>query len=363
MTALPDIAETSVELLPATSTASDRSPYHVYLDSLTSDESKRTMRGCLNRIARLTAGVDAEQWEQLPPTAREDFGATLHWEQLTYAHTSHIRTLLIEQGWAPAYINKHLVALRRVLKEAWRLGQMSAEQRDRASDLPPVKGTRLPAGTHVPPESLAAVLGVCDAAATSELETHRIAGARDGAILAALYSTGCRRAELTGLALADYDPGTRSLRVRGKGGKERLVYLIPDAMARLEQWIALRGRTPGALFPPLRKGGHLRIDGRGRPVHMTPRALGTILDARYAQALVARRTPHDFRRTFVGELLDAGVDLATTQALVGHASPATTARYDRRPERRRQEATDKLTLPKARPPRSSHPNNVPRTDG
>ncbi|WP_396795736.1 hypothetical protein [Microbispora sp. H13382] len=62
-------------------------------------------------------------------------------------------------------------------------------------------------------------------------------------------------------------------------------------------------------------------------------------------------------------MLDAGVDLATTQALVGHASPATTARYDRRPERRRQEATEKLTLPKARPPRSSPPNDVPRADG
>ncbi|SDG73919.1 YCII-related domain-containing protein [Sinosporangium album] len=65
--------------------------------------------------------------------------------------------------------------------------------------------------------------------------------------------------------------------------------------------------------------------------------------------ITARRTPHDFRRTFIGELLDAGVDLATAQVLVGHSSPATTARYDRRPERRRREAVDRLRLPDPKP--------------
>ncbi|MGW5265138.1 tyrosine-type recombinase/integrase [Microbispora sp. NPDC004025] len=109
--------------------------------------------------------------------------------------------------------------------------------------------------------------------------------------------------------------------------------------------------APRRHFPAVAQGRPpARRWARPARAHDTPRALGAILDARYAQAAVARRTPHDFRRTFVGELLDAGVDLATTQALVGHASPATTARYDRRPERRRQEATDKLTLPNARPP-------------
>ncbi|MEN3540970.1 tyrosine-type recombinase/integrase [Microbispora sp. ZYX-F-249] len=345
MTQLPDIV-TADDRLPATQTFPDRArnPYWVYLDNLQSGESKRTMKGCLDRIARLLFAGH-------PNANEEHSGELVPWHQLQYEHTIRVRALLIEDNLSPAYINKHLVAMRRVLKEAWRLGLITAEHRDRASDLPMVKGSRLPAGTHVPPESLAAVLGVCDAAAASDKDADRVAGTRDGAMLAALYSTGCRRAELTGLTLADYDPATRSLRVRGKGDKERVVYLIPDAMARVEAWIAVRGRTPGALFPPLRKGGKFRTDPRGWPVHMTPRALGTILDARYTQAAVARRTPHDFRRTFVGELLDAGVDLATVQGLTGHASPATTARYDRRPERRRQEATDKLTLPKPRPPR------------
>lgn len=333
--------------LPAVPAAPARNPFHVYLDNLKSEESKRTMRGCLNRIARLTAELDDEQWNAMPTIERENFGATLGWDRLTYGHTVKIRTKLLEQGWSPSHVNKHLVALRRVLKEAWKLGLMDAETYQRAADLEPVTGSRVPAGKDVPDESLAAVLRSCDADA--ETERHRVIGLRDGALFATLFSTGCRRAELVGLTLADYNPGTRSLKVRGKGDKERLVYLIPDAMARVEAWLAARGRASGALFPALRKSGQILCDDDGRMKHMTPRALGVVHDRRFGKAKTARRTPHDFRRTYVGELLDAGVDLATAQALVGHASPATTARYDRRPERRRQEATDRLRLPSLNP--------------
>ncbi len=63
-------------------------------------------------------------------------------------------------------------------------------------------------------------------------------------IAATLYSTGCRRSELAAFAIADYRPGDRSLKVRGKGDKERRVYLIPDAVGRIERWIAVRGGTP-----------------------------------------------------------------------------------------------------------------------
>ena len=58
---------------------------------------------------------------------------------------------MTDQGWSAAYVNKHLVALRRVLHEAWRLGQMTAEEYQRAADLPTVEHTRLPTGQHVPP--------------------------------------------------------------------------------------------------------------------------------------------------------------------------------------------------------------------
>jgi integrase len=163
-----------------------------------------------------------------------------------------------------------------------------------------------------------------------------------------LYSTGCRRAELGGLSLADYDPGARSLRVRGKRDKERMVYLTADAIGLVERWLAVRGPAPGALFSPISRSGRVRARD-GRPVGLTGQGIADILARRLGAAGAARRTAHDFRRTFIGELLDAGVDLATAQALVGHSSPATTARYDRRPERTRRDAVDRLRLPPARP--------------
>ncbi|GAA0373025.1 tyrosine-type recombinase/integrase [Microbispora corallina] len=297
-----------------------RDPYQVYLDGLPSPESRRTMRGCLDRVARLITG---------DPDAT---GAGQPWELLRYEHTVRLRTLMREQGWSPSHVNKHLVALRRVLKEAWRLGLMTGEDYQRAADLPAYAHTRVPAGRHVEADALAAALGGCD-------DDHSPAGRRDGALLAALYSTGCRRAEVAGLTFADFDPAARSLRVRGKGDKERLVYLTPEAADRLELWLSVRGRADGPLFCPINKAGRLRLS------HMTGQAVADIVSRRLAAAGASPRTPHDFRRTFIGELLDAGVDLATAQALVGHASPATTARYDRRPERRRREAVDRLRLP------------------
>lgn len=311
-----------------------RDPYRVYLDRLDSAQSRRTMRGCLDRIARIVA---------MDETGAVT-GAGRSWWLLRYEHTTRIRAELRarrdergEPAYSPASINKHLVALRQVLRECWRLGLMSAEDYQRAADLKSVDGARLPRGHHVPDRALAAALAVCDADPSP-------AGRRDAALLAVLYTTGARRGEIAGLDVAGYDPAERSLRLRGKRDKERLVYVTVEAAARLDAWIAVRGRGPGALFPPISKHGRARHRD-GRPCHPTGQAIAGILARRLEQAGAPPHTPHDFRRTFIGELLDAGVDLATAQQLVGHASPATTARYDRRPERRRREAVDRLRLP------------------
>lgn len=305
--------------------AHEADPYRSYLESLASEESRRTMRGCLDRIARLQTGDS------------DATGAGQPWHLLRYAHTTAIRATMIDQGWSAAHVNKHLVALRRVLKEAWRLGRMTAEQYQQATDLAPVTGHRLPTGTHIPKEVLAAVLAGCD-------NDDSVSGARDAALIATLYSTGCRRAEIARLTLADYDPGDRSLRVLGKGRKQRRVYLTSQTITRLHRWLAWRGRQPGGLFSALSKAGRVRIRDGG-PAHMTGQAIADILARRGEYAGVGRYTPHDVRRTFIGDLLDAGVDLATTQQLVGHSSPDTTARYDRRPDARRREAVDRLELP------------------
>jgi len=78
----------------------------------------------------------------------------------------------------------------------------------------------------------------------------------------------------------------------------------------------------------------------------TEKALYTILERRTRVAGVPHFSPHDCRRTFIGDLLDAGADMDTVTELAGHASLETNARYDRRGERAKRHAADILQLPK-----------------
>ncbi|KPC75395.1 integrase, partial [Thermoactinomyces vulgaris] len=167
----------------------------------------------------------------------EAVGEGQPWHLLRYEHTSRLRAAMIDAGWSGAYVNKHLAALRRVLKEAWRLDLMAAEDYQRACDLQPVKAQRLPGGQAVDAEALGAALYACDA-------DPGPAGARDAAVLATLYSTGCRRSEIASMRLADYDPAERSIRIVGKGNKERAVYVTEAAQARLDRWTQIRGNDP-----------------------------------------------------------------------------------------------------------------------
>jgi len=121
---LPDLDDQ--EALPA-----DRHPAKVYLASL-APGSRRTMRGALDVVAGLL-------------TSGRRTAETLPWHQLRYQHTTAIRTVLMER-YAPGTANKMLAALRGVLKAAWRLGLMTAEDHHRTRDIPSIQGMVLPRG-------------------------------------------------------------------------------------------------------------------------------------------------------------------------------------------------------------------------
>lgn len=258
---------------------------------------------------------------------------TLPWSALRYHHTEALRQLLAER-YAPATANRHLAALRGVLKVAHRLGQMSAEDYQSAAAVEGIKGTRLPAGRALQPGELRALFIACAA------DTNRAAGARDAALLAVLYGAGLRRGEAVALDLDDYDRETGQMLVRaGKGNRDRLVYASTGSREALEAWLQVRGLGAGPLFCPVNKGGRVVMR------RMTPPAVRRRTQVRATDASLKAFTPHDLRRTFVGDLLDAGADIVTVQHLAGHSTIATTSRYDRRGEVAKERAAQLLHVP------------------
>ena len=220
---------------------------------------------------------------------------------------------------------------------------MSADDYGRIRNVAPVRGFRLPAGRSLIAGELLALLDAC-------FRDKTLAGVRDAALIAVLYVGGLRRAEVAALDVADFDVQGGALKVRGKGDKERLVYIVGGAMEALNEWLDWRGRdaqtfelapqsTLGALFCPIRKNGEIV---RRR---LTDQAVYKILHKRALQAGVGHFSPHDLRRTFVGDLLERGVDIVTVQHLAGHANVSTTARYDRRGEAVKAKAAATLHVP------------------
>jgi site-specific recombinase XerD len=323
--------ERDVELLPL-SMPSEQNPALVYLARLESDASRTTMADALNKIAALVWQVDTDQ-------VRRDHGQdvakhlylSFPWSDLRFQHTNAIRAELIRR-YAPSTVNKHLSALRGVLVAAWRLEMLDAETYQRAADIQNVKGETVPAGRSLSSGELAALMGACEADRTA-------AGARDASMIGLLYTCGLRRSELVKLDLAHYQ-ADGALLVKGKRGKERLVYPTNGAVRALADWLTVRGDGAGALFVRIARGGHVQEGDR-----LTTQAVWVALRKRARQAKVDPVSPHDFRRTFVSDLLDAGADISTVARLAGHSRVETTARYDRRPEEAKRQASAKLHLP------------------
>lgn len=300
------------------SARADHHPVAVYLARL-APRSRRTMRQALEVVAGIV-GQGALTVEALP------------WSSLRYQHTAALRAAVAER-FAPSTANKILSALRGVLRECFRLGILSAEDHAKAADVATVKAETLPRGRALSAGELRALFEACAAGPATT-------GVRDAALLAVLYGSGLRRSEVVALDVDDYSATSGELRVRsGKGRKDRLCHVPSGARVALERWLGVRGRDAGPLFVPVRKGGGIVVR------RMTDQAVYSGLREIAARAGVQALSPHDLRRTFVGDLLDAGADISTVQALAGHANVTTTQRYDRRGEAVKKRAAELLHVP------------------
>lgn len=267
------------------------------------------------------------------------------WAQLERTHVVAIRARLTER-YAPASVNRHLVALRGCLTECWRAGLVSAEKLAHLIDAARnVSGAsaRARAEEALRPEEIEALFRACS-------KDRSVTGARDAALLALLFGAGLRRSSAVAVQLADYARDTGRLVVHGKGGKVAAVYLPAGARKSVEDWLAIRGTEPGALITATSKARKPHRKNPGHSGHVLVRALtdGQVFKICERRALDARleRTfrPHAARRAVAGQAIDVS-DLATAQALLMHHSPNVTARYDLRGERRLQVVAERLHVP------------------
>jgi len=140
---------------------------------------------------------------------------------------------------------------------------------------------------------------------------------RDRAILELLYASGIRRAELAGIRLADVDLAERTIRVTGKGNKERVVVINRAAAAAIEAYLRIRPRSADPALFLGRTGAAL-----------TPKHVWRIFRDIYRVSGVQKHaSPHTLRHSFATHLVENGVDLETVRELLGHESLATTGIY------------------------------------
>ncbi len=149
------------------------------------------------------------------------------------------------------------------------------------------------------------------------------AGLRDRAILEVIYSCGVRVSELVGLDWEDVDAKLELVRVRGKGGKDRLVPIGQKALAALA---AYRERVAELCPRQLRDEPAVFLNRHG--ARLTTRSVARLVDqCVLASGIATKASPHALRHSFATHLLSAGADLRAIQELLGHASLSTTQKY------------------------------------
>jgi site-specific recombinase XerD len=243
------------------------------------------------------------------PLKKSPHGKT--WPKLAQATKSDIvrfiQELIQNRGYSVRSVSRKLSAIRQFYRFLKKEGKRAD---DPAYDIElPKIGKALPKVLKEP--DVARLLRTNSGWKTDWLRT------RDHAIMELLYASGIRRAELIGINLTDLDLGTRTLRVRGKGSKERLVIFNHTTAKALRKYLDVRPRsTDDALF----LSHHRR--------RLSTRHVWEIFNRiRKVSGVPATASPHTLRHSFATHLLEHGADLVTIQQLLGHESLDTTRIY------------------------------------
>jgi site-specific recombinase XerD len=209
--------------------------------------------------------------------------------------------------------NYHLIALRSFLKYCAKrdIPALTADKIELAR-------TRRTQVTFLNEDELARIF--------AQPDTATLGGLRDRAILELLFSSGLRVSELTGLDRDHVNLKRREFMVRGKGQKDRPIFISSEAAEWIVRYLDKRQDTARPLF--IRYSGSKRVDLSGNFHRLTPRSVQRLV-AQYARlaGITKHVSPHTLRHSFATDLLMNGADLRSVQAMLGHSNIATTQIY------------------------------------
>lgn len=218
----------------------------------------------------------------------------------------------------PASMNRELSSLKSYFRFLRKRGKMEHDIFKRISSLKTPH--RLP--TFVPETRMETVLDNV----REQSASHDFREQRNALIVALLYSCGIRLAELCGIRSTDFTDGYSTLKVRGKGDKERVIPILPEVARRIAEYIATAndaGIISGTDFPLIFTERSIEED---KPISRS--SVQRIVEKELQAANVqGRKSPHVLRHTFATHLLNRDADMRDIQELMGHSSLKTTQNY------------------------------------
>ena len=251
--------------------------------------------------------------------------------QATHRDFRRFLSSLSGAGYAKTTVNRRLSAVRSFY--SWLVREGVIESNPAAVVSSPKLPKSLP---HVLSQEDVEKLLKCADASTP-------AGALDAALVELLYASGARIGEVASLDVDRIDFSDKSVRLFGKGSKERIVPLYPAALHALDAYLAhtrpvLLANHKGGLTAEEAADAQRALFINARGARMSERSLRARFEKLLAQAgLAGMATPHTMRHTFATEVLDGGADLRSVQEMLGHASLSTTQIYTHlTPERLRE---------------------------
>lgn len=282
-----------------------KNPAETYLLSLDSNVNTSNSALALNRLCH-----------------KLEKNSTYHsfnWSKLTYISLIKLKSNLQADNYSAGSINTYMSLFKGVALDAWRQKLITTDDYLHIKDIKRVKNVRILTGRSLPPEEIKNLIKHC-----TKVKTKM--GYRNAAIIALTYGAGLRVHEVTNVKISNLKDS--HITIIGKGNKERKMPLPSFVVRILRRWLLARSQADC-------EGLFLRIH-KGDNILNSPLSKGSIRQIFInvlRQANSEHFSPHDLRRSYATNLLDANVDVFTVQNLMGHASVDTTRLYDLRGEK------------------------------